>query len=121
MPLGDMLRAVVEKRPSATRLAYVPVALVSILFAMMGWGEDGLSAAWPFILLLFVCLIQSVYPTLLGWALLVTPCLAYALLVAFSPENGTRTDYIFFILCGALPAAVLLLLRPRTKEPTHHE
>ncbi len=121
MALGNMLRAVVQKRLSATRWAYVPVALVSILFAMMGWGEEGFSAAWPFILLLFVCLIQFVYPTLLGWALLLTPCVAYALLVAFSPENGTRSDYIFFILCGAVPAAVLLLLRPRTKESTRHE
>jgi len=117
--LENVLKAVVQKRPSAVRWAYLPVALVSVLFALMGWGEEGLSAAWPFILLLFVCLIQAAYPTLLGWALLFASCVAYALLVAFSPENGTRGDYIFFLLCGAVPAAVLLFLRPRTKASAH--
>ena len=115
MTLENAKQAAIQKRPSAVRWAYLPVAVVSVLFAVMGWDEEGLSAAWPFILLVFVCLIQAVYPTLLGWTLLFASCVAYTLLVAFSPENGTRGDYVFFLLCGAVPAAVLLFLRPKTK------
>jgi len=78
----------------------------------MGWGEEGLSAAWPFLLMLLLCLIQWVYPTLLGWILLLLPCVTYAIVVAATPGNGTPGDYLFFLLCGAVPAAVLLLFRP---------
>ena len=111
--LQNLLRAVIQQRPSAVRWAYLPVAFVSVLFSLMGWDDGGFSAAWPFILLLIVCLIQSTYPTLLGWALLLVPCVGYPLDVAFSPENGTRGDYVFCLLCGAVPAAVLLFLRPK--------
>jgi hypothetical protein len=106
MTLQNLLRAVIQQRPSAVRWAYLPVAFVSLLFSLMGWDDGGFSAAWPFVLLLIVCLIQSTYPTLLGWALLLVSCVGYALDVAFSPENGTRGDYVFFLLCGAVPAAV---------------
>ena len=116
--LQNLLKAVFQHRPDAARWAYLPVAFVSVLFALMGWDDGGFSAVWPFSLLLIVCLIQCSYPTLLGWGLLLAPCLAYAVVVAFSPENGTIGDYIFFLLCGAVPAAVLLFLRPRTNAPS---
>jgi hypothetical protein len=116
MTLQNLLIAIVRKRPSAVRWAYLPIALVSAFFALYGYGDEGLSAAYPFLLLLLVCVLQSFYPTFLGWALLLGLSLAYTLLVAFSPENGTRGDYIFFLLCGAVPAIFLLFLRPKSKD-----
>jgi hypothetical protein len=86
-------------------------------FALYGFGDEGFLAACPFILLLLVCLLQSVYPTLLGWTLLFGSSLAYALAVAFSPHNGPWGEYVFFFLCGAVPAAVLFFLRPTKKNP----
>ena len=116
MTLQNLLMAVVRRRPSAVCWAYLPIALVSAFFALYGYGDGGFSAACPFLLLLLVCVLQSVYPTFLGWALLVGLSLVYTVAVAFSPENGTRGDYIFFLLCGAVPAIFLLLLRPTTRD-----
>jgi len=115
MTLQNLLIAVVRKRPSAVRWAYLPIALVSAFFALYGYGDEGFSAACPFLLLLLVCVLQSIYPTFLGWALLLGLSLAYTAMGAFSPENGTKGDYIFFLLCGAVPAIFLLFLRPTTK------
>jgi hypothetical protein len=116
MTIQTMLKAAIQKRPSAVRWAYLPIALVSTFFAMDGWGDEGFLAACPYILFLSVCLVQTAYPTLLGWALLFGMSLAYALAVAFSPRNGPWAEYIFFFLCGAVPAVVLFLLRPTTKN-----
>ena len=116
MTIQTMLKAALQKRPSAVRWAYLPIALVSAFFAIYGWGDEGFLAACPYLLLLAVCLVQAAYPTLLGWALLFGLSLAYALAVAFSPRNGPRGEYIFFFLCGAVPAVVLFLLRPTTKD-----
>ena len=112
MTTQTMLKAVVQKRPFAIRWAYVPIALVSAFFALYGFGDEGFWAASPFLGLLLVCLLQLVYPTLLGWALLFGASLAYTLAVAFSPRNGPSGEYVFFFLCGAVPAAVLFFLRP---------
>ena len=116
MTTQTMLKAVVQKRPSAVRWAYLPIALVSAFFALYGFGDEGFWAACPFLVLLLVCLLQLVYPTLLGWTLLFGASLAYTLAVAFSPHNGPLGEYVFFFLCGAVPAAVLFFLRPTTKN-----
>jgi hypothetical protein len=76
-----------------------------------------LSGAALYILLLLVCLTQSVYPTRLGWVLLFGLFSAYAVAVAVTPSNGTLTDYVVFLLCGAVPAAALLLAWPKEKNP----
>jgi hypothetical protein len=90
---------------------------VSIFFALMGWGEGGLSGAALYILLLLVSLTQSVYPTRLGWVLLFGLFSAYAVAVAVTERNGTLTDYVVFLLCGAVPAAALLFAWPKEKNP----
>jgi hypothetical protein len=121
MTLRNLLKAVVQKRPSAVRWAYLPIALVSAFFALYGLGDEGFWAACPFLLLLLVCLLQSLYPTLVGWAVLFGLSVAYTLAVALSPENGPRGEYIFFLLCGAVPAVVLLCLRPSIKDDPPHD
>jgi len=110
------MKALLVKRPDAVRWAYLPAALVSALFATMGWGEAGLSAAWPFLLMLFVCFVQCAYPTVLAWVLILVPCLAYATAVAITPGNGTSGEYLLSISCGAVPAAFLLFFRPWSKK-----
>jgi hypothetical protein len=116
MTVQSLLKAAVQKRPSAVRWAYLPIALVSAFFALYGYGDEGFLAACPFLLLLLLCLLQAVYPTFLGWTILFALSLAYTLSVAFTPENGTRSDYVVFLLLGAVPSAFLWFLRPRTKE-----
>jgi len=117
MTIHTMLRAVFQKRPSAVRWAYLPIASVWAFFALYGFGDEGFWAACPFLLLLLVCLLQFVYPTLLGWMLLFGASLAYTLAVAFNPHKGPLFEFIFFFLCGAVPAAVLFFWRP-TKQGT---
>ena len=113
MKIQTMFRMVVKKRPTAVRWAYLPMALVLFFFAVYGWGDEGFYAACPFLFLLAACLFQSIYPTLLGWGLLFGLSAAYAVAVAVSPNDGTREDYIFFFLCGAVPAVFLFFLRPK--------
>jgi len=119
MTTQTMLNAMVRKRPSANRWAYLPIAIVLAFFALYAFGEEGIGAAWLFLLLLLVCVLQVVYPTLLVWALLLSASLAYTLAVAFSPHSGGEFfggEFVFFLLCGAVPAAVLFFLRPTARR-----
>jgi hypothetical protein len=112
------LESAIRKRSHVGWWAYLPAAVVSLLFAIMGWGEEGPSGAALFIILLLVCLVQWLYPTLLVWGLLLILFSAYAVVVIATPHNGTFTDYLVFFLCGAIPSVVLLLGRP--KESTRN-
>jgi|SRR5580658_5506248 hypothetical protein len=116
MTARHVLKAVVERRPQKAWWAYLPLAAILCWLALWGWGEGGVVAAWPYLLLLLVCGVQCVYSTLLGWVLLFVPCVVYALAVAVTPHNGTVSDYVVFFLCGAVPAAFLLLVRPTKKH-----
>jgi hypothetical protein len=113
MTPSEVLKAAIQRRSRATWWAYMPAAAVLIFFAVMGWGEEGASAAAIFILLLLVCVVQWMRPTLLVWGLLVCLFSAYAAAVIATPHNGTFSDYLFFSLCGAVPAVVLLFGRPK--------
>jgi hypothetical protein len=112
----QMLKAVIEKRPQKAWWAYLPLALVLSWFAVWGWGEEGIVAALPFLLLLLVCVVQCVYSTLLGWMVLFVLCVVYAVAIAVTPHNGTPTDYVVFFLCGAVPAAFLFFVRPTSER-----
>jgi hypothetical protein len=113
MTPSEVLKAAIQRRSHATWWAYMPAAAVLIFFAVMGWSEEGASAAAIFILLLLVCVVQWMRPTLLVWGLLVCLFSAYAAAVIATPHNGTFSDYLFFSLCGAVPAVVLLFGRPK--------
>jgi len=117
MTIQTMLRAVFQKRPSVVRWAYLPIATVLAFFALYGFGDEGFWAGCPFLLLLLVCLLQFIYPTLLGWMLLFGASLAYTLAVAFNPHKGPLFEFVFFLLCGAVPAAVLFFWDQQNKEP----
>jgi hypothetical protein len=113
MTLNEFLKAAIQRRSRVAWWAYLPAAAVSIFFAIVGWGEEGASAAAFFILLLLVCVVQWIRPTLLVWGLLVCIFSAYAAAVIATPHNGTFSGYLFFSLCGAVPAVVLLFGRPK--------
>ena len=115
MTAQSMLKTSVQRRPQTAWWPYLPAALVLALFAAMGWGEEGLPAACPYLLLLLLCLLQCAYPTFLGWTLLFIPFATYAVAVAVTLHNGALTDCIFFSLCGAVPAAFLFFVRPSKK------
>jgi hypothetical protein len=118
MTVRDMLKAAVRRRPYTAWWAYLPIVLVVSWFAAMGCAEEGIRAAWPYLLLLLLCLIQCVYATVLGWTFLFIPCVVYAVAVAVTPHNGTLTDYLVFFLCGAVPATFLFFVRPSRKKRT---
>jgi len=118
MTVQSILKTSVQRRPRRAWWPYLPAALVLVLFAAMGWGEEGLSAACPYLLLLLLCSFQCAYATFLGWMLLFISFATYTVAVAVTPHNGTLTDYIFFLSCGAVPATFLFFVRP-SKNPTH--
>ena len=115
MTPNEVLTSAVQQRSRAAWWAYLPAAAVSIFFAMMGWGEGGASGATIFLVLLLVCAVQWVRPTLLIWGLLLCLFSTYAVVVIATPHNGTFTDYLVFFLCGATPAVVLLFGRPKSQ------
>src|ERR1700739_439469 len=98
MTPNEVLRVAVQQRSRAAWWAYLPAAAVAILFALVGWGEEGPSGAALFILLLLVCVVQWVRPTFLVWGLLLCLFSAYAVAVIAIPHNGTFTDYLVFSL-----------------------
>jgi hypothetical protein len=116
MTVQTVVNAAVQKRSDVAWWAYLPAALVSGFFALMGWGEGGISGAALFILLLGLCVVQWVYPTLLMWGLLLSLFSAYAVAVVVTPHNGTFADYMFFFFCGAVPAVLLLFGKPKKKN-----
>jgi hypothetical protein len=88
------------------------MALASMFFGVLAWGEGGLSFAWLYLLLLLVSLVQCGYPTFLGWILLLIPSSLFAVAIAITPDVGPWTERLFFFLCGAVPAASLYFWRP---------
>jgi hypothetical protein len=67
---------------------------------------------------LFLFLLASIqlkFRTLAGWIMLLAASVWYAVKVAINPGSafGHYGEYAFFIACGLVPAAFLLLFRPR--------
>jgi len=84
----------------------------------MGLEEVGiLGALLPYGLLLLLAIVQLKFRTLLGWILLLTESLWYALEVVIHPEAvyGHYGEYALFLACGLVPAAFLFYYRPRLK------
>jgi len=103
-------------RPEASFLPYIPVAIVIFLFGLIGLEDGGvLGALLPYGLLFLLAIVQLKFRTLIGWILLLAAFLFYSTFLAFHPgerwdDNG---EYAFFLACGLVPVAFLLLFRPR--------
>jgi hypothetical protein len=106
-----------RRRPEASWGAYVPVTFVVALFTLMGLHDGPVP---HFFALLALCLFQFWYRSLAGWFVLFAACIAYGVAVAASVDqlHGQYGEYIFFMACGFVPAAVLLMGYPRIRiEP----
>ncbi len=99
-------------RPEAPWACYLLPVLVSLWFALWGFGEEGFSGAWPYVVLLVICTIQIRYRTVIGWLLVLLPYVAYTVAVAASPRNGPLNEYIVFLLTGLIPTAALAFCHP---------
>jgi hypothetical protein len=87
--------------------------MVAVLFGILGAGMEGdLRSSVPYIVVLVLCVVQFLWPTLLGWFVLTALFWAYAIAVGikFQPPAG---EYVLFLLLGALPAFALLFSWPK--------
>jgi hypothetical protein len=87
-------------------------------FGLLATEDGGWIGTLPYAALLIISLLQLRFRTLAGWLLLLAAFVGYALVVAFNPEAsfGHYGEYAFFIACGAVPAVILLIFRPRFKS-----
>jgi hypothetical protein len=89
-------------RPKASYVGYIPISLVILFFGLMGLEDGGLMGALlPYGLLFLLAIVQLKFRTLLGWILLLTASLWYALEVVIHPEAvyGHYGEYAFFLSC----------------------
>lgn len=103
-------RELFKPRRDAPWIGYVPVLLVTALFTLYGLDDQ---IPWHFFALLVVCLLQLRYRTLAGWILLFVLCMTYGIAILITPAKNAWGEYAFFALCGLIPAAALLICRPR--------
>ncbi len=104
--LGQLFR----RRHDTSWKGYVPVTIVAALFTLMGL-HDGLPLLM--IAILLVSVLQLYFRTFAGWLLLLAVCLWYGVEVTMSPPIRYDGEWVFFMLCGFLPAIALVVWRPR--------
>ena len=113
-----MLRSLLEKRPAAPRLPYVVPG--AILFFVATWLQhDGgaMWRVWPVLALLALSILGIVWPTFLGWLLLITSFAIVTLLAVLSlvfPTFGEPS----LLWAGLFPLMVLWPSRPWIFEPS---
>jgi hypothetical protein len=117
-PLSLVLKLLLARREQPWRGFFLVVTLPVALLAL---GAIEYGGAWFYALLTVVCLLQAIYPTLLGWASVAAMYCAGALgwlidLVQGVARSSVDSDSGFeiFLLVGATAIAVALFLhRPR--------
>ena len=67
---------------------------------------------WPYAAIVMVCMIQIVYRTVIGWIVVLLPCIAYTIEIATNPHNGPTNEYVAFLLFGLIPAILLIVAHP---------
>ena len=110
--MAKILRALFARRPDAPWFGYVPVLVVVGFFTSLGVHE-GVLGVLHFIILFVVALLQLRYRTFAGWILFFNLFVIYGLIVLINPDSGHIGEYVLFAACGFVPAAVLLIGRPR--------
>lgn len=109
------LRSIVTRRPGAgSRLACIPAILV---FGFLAFVPADRRMAIEASVLLAVCLVQAAWPTLLGWAVLLS---WFGLSTAETIELSLRPGYtgsqsLLPIALVLLPFLSLIVLRPRVQ------
>jgi hypothetical protein len=98
--------------PGAPRWPYILPALIALLFVGHAAEDGGGGAALLYLGVVGLCIVQAIWPTFVGWALLFAPLLAYAIAVALNPDSGPRSEWVLFMSLGFVPAFALWLGRP---------
>ena len=86
--------------------------MVVVFFAVMGLEDEGIFGVLHFIILSVLLVLQIRYRTLAGWGLMLILSLAYGVAVLLNPDWHNRGEWLFFVACGFIPAAVLFVGRP---------
>jgi hypothetical protein len=102
--------------PGYTRPAYVIPACVAFLFVGHAYEDAGWQGAGPYAFVLGISLVQLVRPTAVGWALTTIPFVAYLVAFAVEAPRSATGEWLFFLLVGLVPTAVLAWARPRRRE-----
>ena len=108
--------ALVRKHPAAPRWPYVITGLVAFMFVGHAVEDAGWSGAWPYFTILGLSAASLLWPTILGWVLLMVPFVAYGVVVAMNPQNGPFGEWLIFLALGLSPACLLWLGRPWGRE-----
>ena len=114
----DHLGELVRRRPGAPRWPYIVPALVALLFVGHALEDAGWTGAAPYIAILALSAVGIIWPTILGWALLVLPFLVYGVVVAMHPQNGPPGEWVLFMGMGFAPVLLLWLGRPWGRKVT---
>ena len=112
-----------KSRPDAPWYGYLPMLMVVVFFTLMGLEDEGILGVLHFIILSVLLVLQIRYRTLAGWGLMLILCLAYGVAVLLTPDWHNKGEWLFFVACGFIPAAVLFIGRPPgtfrdSREPT---
>jgi len=108
----SLLADLFGRRARERSWVFVLVALILGFYRLLGHDET-LSTIWHVYVLLALCAAQLVYPTILGWALLFVPLLAWALSTIVMAGKAPLGEYLVFLALSVVPPAALLLVRPR--------
>jgi len=108
----DHLGKLARRRPGAPRWPYIAPALVALLFVGHALEDAGWTGGARYIAILGLSVVGFIWPTILGWALLVVTFLVYGVLVALHPQNGPAGEWAVFMGMGLAPVLLLWLGRP---------
>jgi hypothetical protein len=111
----SVLRSLVKMvRPmrGAPRWPYVVPALVTFLFIGNATEDAGSAAGALLGGFIAFCIVQAIWPTILGWVILFAPFLGLGIMVALSPRSGSVGEWVAFMAFGFGPAFLLWLGRP---------
>jgi hypothetical protein len=86
--------------------------LLALLFVGHALEDAGWTGAAPYFAILGLSAAGVVWPTIVGWALLVVPLLVYGVVVAMHPANGPVEEWVLFMGMGFAPVLLLWLGRP---------
>jgi len=105
------------RRQSKFRWFALLPALIALLFVGHAWEDGGAGSGLLYIGIIIVCVVYVFRPMLILWLPLFLAFAAYAVAVAFSPQNGPTSEWIIFMLLGFVPAVLLWLARPKKQGP----